>query len=118
MNGILVSFLVLACSFWITAQVLGGIQLGGLKGTLLGAALFGGVNAVLGWLLVGVVTVVPLEFTFLALFGTRWVVNGLLLVLLDTSTDLLIIKDSGTAFVGGLLVTAIGTTGDYLFRVL
>jgi uncharacterized membrane protein YvlD (DUF360 family) len=114
MGDVLISCLILACSFWFTAQVLGGVQLQGLKETVMAVLLFGGVNALLGWFLTGVVVIVPLGATYLVLLGTRWVVNALLLVLLDTSTRILILKNSAAALVAGLVMTAIGTTAEYL----
>jgi hypothetical protein len=44
------------------------------------------------------------------------VVNGLLLVLLDTSTPLLILKNAATAVAGGLAVTILGTVAEYLLH--
>lgn len=114
MSDILVSFLILSCSFWVAAQILSGVQLAGIKEAALAAALFGVVNALVGWFLTGVVVVVPLAVAQLVLFFTRWLVNGLLLVLLDTSTKVLIIKNAGTAFAGGLVITGVGTIGEYL----
>jgi putative membrane protein len=118
MGGILASFLILACSFWITAQVLSGVQLGDFKGSVLAASLFGGVNALLGWFLTGAVTIVPIDLAYLVLFGTRWVVNTLLLMLLDTSTAILILSNVGIAFSAGLMITAMGTLAEYFLRLL
>jgi uncharacterized membrane protein YvlD (DUF360 family) len=113
MNDVLYSFLILACSFWVTAQILSGVQLEGWKGAGMAAALFGAVNALIGWFMIGVVVVAPLGVVYLLLFGTRWLVNGLLLVLLATSAKILIIRNSATAFGAGLVITGIGTIGEY-----
>jgi uncharacterized membrane protein YvlD (DUF360 family) len=114
MGEVLISCAIFACSFWATAQVLGGVQLQGLKETIMAVALFGAVNALLGWLLTGVIVIVPLGITYLVLLGTRWLVNTLLLVLLDTSAKILILKNSAAALVAGLTMTAIGTIAEYL----
>jgi uncharacterized membrane protein YvlD (DUF360 family) len=118
MGGIPVSFLILAASFWLASQVMSGLHLEDFKGSVLAAALFGGVNALLGWFLTGFVTIVPIDLAFLLLFGTRCVVNTLLLVLLDTSTKILILKSVGTAVGGGLLITAMGTIAEYLLHTM
>jgi putative membrane protein len=118
MGGILESFLILACSFWITAQVIGGVQIQEFNGSVLAAVLFGTVNALLGWFLISAVTIVPIDVAFLVLFGTRWVVNALLLVLLHTSTKVLILRNVGIAFSAGLMITAMGTLAEYFLRLL
>jgi putative membrane protein len=116
MTAILISFLVSACAFWMTAYVLAGVQLEGPMGAFLGALLFGSVNAALAWFLTGVVTIVPLNLAFVLLFGTRWVVNGLLLVLSETSAKILILRNAATAVGGGLTITIIGTVAEYFLR--
>jgi uncharacterized membrane protein YvlD (DUF360 family) len=118
MGGVPLSFVILAVSFLLTSQVLPGVQAADLKGQVLAAALFGGVNALLGWFLTGAVTIVPIDLAYLLLFGTRWVVNSLLLVLLDTSAKILILKNVGTAVGAGVMITAMGTIAEYLLNTL
>ena len=112
MGDILFSFLIFAGAFLLTVYVLGGVQLAGFTGAVMGAGLFGLVNALLWWFLTGAVLIAPVAATYAVLFGTRWVVGGLLLLLLDRSTKILILRNLGTALTGGLLITGIGMIGE------
>jgi putative membrane protein len=112
--GILLSWLVLSISFWVTAQILPGFQISGFKGAVFAAALFGLLNALIGWLLTGVIVLATLGLGWVLLFVTRWFVNAILLKIVDISTDKLTIKNFGTAFVAGLLISAMGSIGEYL----
>jgi putative membrane protein len=112
--GILLSWLVLSMAFWVTAQLLPGFQISGVKGAILGAAIFGLLNALIGWLLAGVVIVATLGIGWLLPFITRWFVNAILLKIVDGFTDKLTIKNFGTAFVAGLIIATIGSIGEYL----
>jgi len=112
--GILLSWLVLSAAFWLTAQILPGFKVEGFGGAVAAAAVFGLLNYLLGWLLIGVIGIATLGIGFLLLFVTRWVVNALLLKLAAAFTDRLTIKSFGTAFVAGLLISAIGSLGEHL----
>jgi len=112
--SILISWLILSIAFWVTAQILPGFQIEGFKGAILAAALFGLLNALIGWLLSGVVILATLGLGWLLPFVTRWLVTTILLKIVDVSTSKLTIKNLGTAFVAGLLIIAIGSIGEYL----
>jgi putative membrane protein len=112
--SILVSWLILSIAFWVTAQLLPGFQIEGFKGAIVAAALFGLLNALLGWLLTLGIIVATLGVGWIFLFVTRWFVNAILLKIVAVFTDKLTIKNFGTAFVAGLIITAIGSIGERL----
>lgn len=119
MLDILVSWLILSGAFYLTAEVLPGFELkGGARGALLVAALFGIVNWLIGWLLFVIIGVASLGIGFLLAFLTRWLVNAILLKLVDTMSDKLNIRSFGTALVGALIISLIGTVGQWLVRLV
>ncbi|MBN1238956.1 MAG: phage holin family protein, partial [Gammaproteobacteria bacterium] len=68
----------------------------------------------LGWLLFGVFTVATLGIAWLLAFITRWIINAILLMLTDRLTDHLKIDGFGWALGGALMMSAIGTLGEWL----
>lgn len=115
MLDILISWLILSGAFYLTAQILPGFELrGGGRGALLVAAIFGVINWLIGWLLFVVIGIASLGLGFLLAFLTRWLVNAILLKIVDAVSDTLNIKSFGTALVGALLISLIGTVGQWL----
>ena len=112
MSNFLVSFLIFAGAFWLVAQFLADVHIQRFTGAILGAALFGAVNALIWWFVMGEVVLVPLGIAFLVLFLTRWLVNALLFLLLDTSTEILVLKNWGTAVLAGLAITGVGAVAE------
>jgi putative membrane protein len=112
--GILQSWLVLSIAFWVTAQLLPGFQIQGFKGAVLAAAIFGLLNALIGWLLAGVAIVATFGIAWVLPFVARWIVNTILLKIVDAFTDKLTIKNLGTAFVAGLIISTVGSIGEYV----
>jgi putative membrane protein len=112
--GILLSWLVLSIAFWVTAQLLPGFQIQGFKGAVLAAALFGLLNALIGWLLAGVAIVATFGVAWLFPFLARWIASSILLKIVDGFTDKLTIKNLGTAFVAGLIISTIGSIGEHV----
>jgi putative membrane protein len=119
MFDILLSWLILSGAFYLTAELLPGFELkGGARGALLVAGLFGVINWMIGWLLFVIIGVASLGIGFLLAFLTRWLVNAILLKLVDAVSDTLNIKSFGTAFVGALLISLFGTVGQWLVGVI
>lgn len=117
MFDILLSWLILSVAFYVTAALLPGFELrGGARGAALVAALFGVVNWLIGWLLFVILGVVSLGLGFLLAFITRWVVNAILLKIVDAMSDTLKIRSFGTALIGALLISSFGTLGQWLVR--
>jgi putative membrane protein len=119
MLDILISWLILSGAFYLTAELLPGFEVkGGARGALLVAALFGVVNWLIGWLLFFIIGIASLGIGFLLAFLTRWLVNAILLKLVDAVSDTLNIRGFGTALAGALVISLLGTVGQWLVRLV
>lgn len=114
--SLLLSWLILSVAVWVTAAVLPGFHVKSFGSALLVAAIYGVLNFLLGWLLFAVFTVATLGLAWLLAFITRWIINAILLVLTDRLTDRLKVDSFGWALGGALMMSAIGTVGEWLVR--
>ena len=112
------SWLILSFAVWVTDALLPGFHLKSGKSALLIAAIFGLLNFLLGWLLFAVFTVATLGLAWLLAFITRWIINAILLVITDKLTDHLKIDGFGWALGGALVMSLVGTLGEWLVRGL
>lgn len=112
--SLLLSWLILSLAVWITAMVLPGFHVRSFGSAILVAAVFGVLNFLLGWLLFAVLTVVTLGLAWVFAFLTRWLINALLLKLTDALTDHVRIDNFGWALAGALMMSALGTFGEWL----
>jgi putative membrane protein len=115
--SIILSWLVLTLAVWLTAAVLPGFHVKSLGSALLVAAIFGVLNFLLGWLFFVVFTIATLGLAWLFAFITRWIINAILLKLTDALTDHLTIDSFRWALGGALMMSAIGTVGEWLVRL-
>lgn len=115
--SLILSWLILSLAVWLTAEVLPGFHVKSLGSALLVAALFGVLNFLLGWLFFVVFTIATLGLAWLLAFITRWVINAIILKLTDALTDRLTIDSFGWALGGALMMSAIGTLGEWLVRL-
>lgn len=113
---LILSWLVLSVAVWLTAAILPGFHVKSFGSAVLVAAVFGVLNFLLGWLLFAVFTVVTLGIAWLLAFITRWIINAILLVLTDKLTDHLHTDGFGWALGGALLMSVLGTAGEWLVR--
>lgn len=111
---LLLSWLILSVAVWVTAAVLPGITVRSFGGAIWAAAIFGVLNALLGWLLFTVFTVATLGLAWLLAFLTRWVINAILLLLTGKLTDALEVRSFGSALLGALVMSATGTFLQWL----
>jgi putative membrane protein len=103
---------------WITAMVLPGFRVKSFGSAIIVAAIFGLLNFLLGWLFFAVFTVATLGLGLLLAFLTRWIINAILLKLTDALTDHLTIDNFRTALLGALVMSLIGTVGEWVVRAL
>ena len=115
---LILSWLILSVAVWLTAAILPGFHVRDFGSAVLVAAIFGVLNFVLGWLLFAVFTVATLGIAYLLAFITRWIINAVLLVLTDKLTDRLHIDGFGWALGGALMMSVIGTVGEWLVRAI
>jgi putative membrane protein len=111
---LILTWLILSAAVWITAVVLPGFHLKGFGSAFVVAALFGVLNFLLGWLIFVVLAVATLGIALLLAFITRWIVNALILKLVDSLTDHLTIDGFRWALGGALMMSALGTIGEWL----
>ena len=114
---IVITWLILAFAVWLTAMLLPGIELKGIVDAIVVAAVFGVLNWLLGWLLFAILGVVTLGLGFLLAFITRWVVNALLLIATGKVTNRIKVKSVGSAFLGALIMSGLGTLGEWVFSI-
>lgn len=113
---LILSWLILSLAVWITAAVLPGFHIKGPKSAVLVAAMFGVLNFLLGWLLFAIFTVATLGIAWLLAFITRWIINAILLVIVDKLTDHLKIDGFRWALGGALVMSLVGTLGEWVVR--
>jgi putative membrane protein len=114
--SLLLSWLIYSVAVWITAVVLPGFHVKSFGSAFVVAAIFGVLNFLLGWLFFAVFTVATLGIALLLSFITRWIINAILLKLTDALTDSLKIDSFGWALGGALMMSLIGSAGEYLLR--
>jgi putative membrane protein len=114
--SLLLSWIILSLAVWITAAVLPGFHVKSFGSAFLVAALFGILNFLIGWLFFVVFTIATLGLAYLLAFITRWIINAIILKLVDSFTDHLRIDSFGWALGGALMMSALGTLGEWLVR--
>lgn len=112
--SILLSWMMLSLAVWITAAILPGFHLKSFGGAFLVAALFGALNFLLGWIFFAVFTLATLGLALLFAFLTRWLINAILLKITASLTDELTIDGFRWALGGALLMSLLGTAGQWL----
>ena len=115
---LILSWLILSLAVWVTAAILPGFHIKGPKSALLVAAIFGVLNFLLGWLLFAIFTVATLGIAWLLAFITRWIINAILLIIVDKLTDHLKIDGFRWALGGALVMSLVGTLGEWVVRRL
>lgn len=113
---LLISWLILTLAVWLTAFLLPGFHVRGIGSAVMVAALIGVLNFLLGWLLFAFFTVATLGIAWLLAFVTRWIVDAIILKLVDSLTDRLKIDGFRWALAGSFVMSAVGTLGERLVR--
>lgn len=114
--GLLLTWVILSLAVWITAVVLPGFHVKSLGGAFVVAAIFGVLNFFLGWLFFTVFAIGTLGIAVLLAFITRWIINAILLKITDAISDSLTIDSFGWALGGALMMSALGSLGEWLVR--
>ena len=113
---LILSWAILSFAVWLTAVTLPGFHVDSFRSAVLVAALFGVLNFFLGWIFYGLLTIATLGLALVFAFITRWVVNAIILKITDAVTDRLTIDGFGWALGGALMMSALGTLGEWLIR--
>ena len=112
--GLLVSWALLTLVVFVTAAVVPGFYIRGFTGAMLVAALFGVINFFLGWLLFVVIGFGTLGLGFLLAFITRWLVDAIVLKIVDALSRSLEIVSFGRAFLAAMVMSGLGTLLEFL----
>ncbi len=111
----LLSWLILAVSVWLTAYLLPGVKVKSFGSAILVAAIFGVLNALLGWLFFTVFTIATLGLAWLLAFITRWIIDAIMLSITASITDAITIDGFRWSLIAALVMSILGTLGQYLF---
>jgi len=118
MAHIFVSWLVLSFAVWLAAKLVPGFRLKGIGGAFLVAALFGVLNWLLGWVFFVLIGIATLGLGFLLAFATRWIVDAIVLEIVDAQTDQLEIRGFFSALAAAFVMSAAGTVAECVVRLL
>lgn len=116
--SLILSWLILSLAVWVTAMLLPGFHVKGFTSAIVVAAIFGVLNFLLGWLFFTVFAIATLGIAVLLAFITRWIINTILLKLTDALTDHLTIDSWKDALLGALVMSVLGTLGEWLVRAI
>ncbi len=116
LTTLLISWLVLTLIVLLTAAIVPGVSVRGFGGALVVAALFGLLNMAIGWLLFVAIGFGTLGLGFLLAFLTRWLVDAILLKLVDALSKSLDIASFGHAFLAAMVMSGLGTLADWIIR--
>ena len=117
MAHLIISWLVLTLSVWLTSVILPGFEVKGFGGALRIAAIFGILNWAIGSLIFGVLVVATLSLAYFLAFITRVVVNAILLKITDAVSDSLSIRSFGHAVLAAIIMSGIGTLAERLLHL-
>jgi putative membrane protein len=114
--NVLLEWLVLSLAVWITSAVLPGFRVKNFVSAIWVAALFGIINFLVGWFFFAVFTVFTLGIAYLLAFITRWIIDAIVLKIVDKMSDSLDIDGFRWALGGALMMSLLGTLGEWLLR--
>lgn len=114
--GLLLTWVILSVSVWVTAVVLPGFHVKSFGSAFIVAAIFGVLNFFLGWIFFTIFAIGTLGIAILLAFLTRWIINAILLKMTDALSDALEIDSFGWALGGALMMSVLGSAGEWLVR--
>ncbi len=116
--GIVASWLVLSVAVWFAATILDGVTVKDTASVVVVAALFGVLNFFLGWLFFVVFAIGTLGIAALLAFLTRWVIDAIILKIVDGMTDRISIDGFGSAFLAALIMAFVGSVGHWVLELV
>lgn len=112
----LLEWLILSLAVWLTSMILPGFHVKNFVSAIWVAALFGIINFLVGWLFFTVFTIFTLGIAYLLAFITRWIIDAIVLKIVDKMSDSLEIDGFRWALGGALMMSLLGTLGEWLMR--
>lgn len=104
---VLISWLVSAAALWCVARILPGFEVKDPKAALWVAVVVGVLNALLGWLLTGVIWVTTLGIMYFFSLFTQILVLAIILKLAAALTSSLKIRSFWDALLAALILTGL-----------
>lgn len=108
----------MALAVWLTATILPGVHVKNLPSTLIIAAIFGVLNFLLGWLFFTVFTIATLGLAWLFAVVTRIIIDAIILKMTDATTDRLKIDGFGWAVGAAVMISVLGSLGEYAVKAI
>jgi putative membrane protein len=113
---LLISWLVLSFGLWITAAIVPGFRIDGIKGALVVGAVFGVLHFLIGWLLFTFIGIGTLFIGFVFAFITKWIVSAIVLQITNALTDSLEIENFRIALAGAAVLAFLSAGQNMLFH--
>lgn len=113
---LLLSWAILSVAVWLTAEILPGVHVRSFGSAIAVAAIFGILNFFLGWLFFVVFAIGTLGIALLLAFVTRWIIDAILLKITDALSDSLRIDSFRWALGAALMMSVLGTLGEWMIR--
>jgi putative membrane protein len=114
--NLLLEWFVLSLAVWVTSMVLPGFHVKNFVSAIWVAALFGIINFLVGWFFFALFTVFTLGIAYLLAFITRWIIDAIVLKIVDKMSDSLEIDGFRWALGAALMMSLLGTLGEWLLR--
>ena len=111
---LLLTWLIMAVAVWMAAYLLPGVKVKSFGSAFWVAAVFGVLNALLGWLFFTVFAIATLGLAWLLAFVTRWIIDAILLSITASVTDALEVDSFKSALLAALVMSVVGTLGQWL----
>jgi putative membrane protein len=113
---LLVSWIGLSLGLWLTAALVPGFEIKGVKGALVVGAVFGVLHWAIGWFIFTLIGIGTLFLGFVFAFLTRWIVTAIILKMADALTESLAIDSFRTALVGSAVLSVLSAIGNVVLR--
>jgi uncharacterized membrane protein YvlD (DUF360 family) len=118
MFKLLLSWAILSAAFLFASKFLPGMTVKSTRGAITAAAIFGVLNTLVGWMIVGVLGIATLGLGFV-FSGVSWfIASVILLKVTDSISDELTLESTGTAIAAAFIIAVVGTIGKVVLGVV
>lgn len=109
------AWLILSVAMWIATKVVPGFRVKGFWDAIVVSAVFGIINALIGWLIAVGVVIGTLGLALLVKFVIRWFVNAVVLELTKRVTSRVRIDSFSTSLVASAVIGLVGMAIEWVF---
>lgn len=114
----LLSWLLLAVAFLVTARVVSGIHIPRFRDAVIVAAIFGVLDAVVGKILFFLIVVGTMGLGLVLALITHWIVTAIMLKLSARLSGRLSIDGFGAALKGAAVLTVVSAIGRFALGII